>query len=97
MSFDEPILLRRLGTEPFEEITAPYNDERVEITRNGNNVVAFVKSFYVEIKMRWRNDHMNYDVNVPRELCQNSKGHIGNCDNNENNDRSSPDERKLHA
>ena len=91
---DQAVLLRRIGTGAFERITAPYQDERVEITRTGDRVVAFVKNANTRIVMNWYTDYMNYDVHVPRAFCRNSVGHLGNCDGDQTNDISLPDQRE---
>lgn len=91
---DQPILLKTVESGIAQRITAPFEDERVEISQSGNRITAFVKNINVRITMDWYNDFMNYEVCLPKALCQISFGHVGNCDGNGDNDRPLIDPRK---
>lgn len=75
--------------------TTPFTDERVEITRSDNHVTALVKGVNVRIVMDWHNDFMNYEVCLPRYLCEQSIGHVGSCDGDGDNDVPLIEPRKL--
>ena len=80
----EAILLRTMP-RPFQEITGNVHDEHVNITHIGNNLTAIIKNLNFRIEASWHMDrknhrYINYRVFVPRDLCNKSFGHLGNCD-----------------
>ncbi len=93
---DEPVLLRTfpLPVERHETV----DDQYVDIVRSGNLLTANIKNLYIRITARFHRYrqyvYINYNIFVPRLLCESSFGHLGNCGDNTNNDRSEPNDRK---
>ena len=56
---------------------------------------AVIKNLNIRICATWHGKYINYDVFVPDFFCQRSFGHLGDCDGNQGNDESGPDDRKL--
>ena len=71
------------------------NDERVYIFRRGAFLFAVIKNLNIRIIATFYGRYLNFQVIVPRFLCELSFGHLGNCDGNPNNDVSGPNDREL--
>ena len=95
---DEEKLLQTIPT-PVQEITH-VDDERVNITLSGNTLTANIKNLNIRIVASWHVYHVyryiNYQVFVPRYLCEVSFGHLGNCDGNPDNDESGPNDSECY-
>lgn len=62
------------------------NNTNVEITLSttpsGIRCEVFFKQFLMRLVMTWkRNIYMNYEIFVPKTVCENSYGHLGGCRN----------------
>ena len=101
MQNDEPILLRTIP-EPIQPVTN-VNDELVDIVRTGNSMTANIKNLNIRITATLYQFsiylYINYQICVPRFLCELSFGHLGNCDDDLSNDVSGPNdcESLLHS
>ena len=84
------MLLETLPTQ--HEVIGNVDNNRVNIIRSGNRLTAFIKGLNIRITVYWHGRYMNYDLKVPRFLCEISYGHLGNCDGNPNNDVSGPND-----
>ena len=73
------------------------NDERVFIERFGASVFAVIKNLNIRINATWYGRYLNFQVFVPRFLCELSFGHLGNCDGNPFNDVSGPNDCELNS
>ena len=86
-----------LQTIPTVQQMNSVDNDRVQITLNGNSLTAHIAVLNIRITATWhvldgRFMYINYQVFVPRFLCEVSFGHLGNCDGNPNNDISSPND-----
>ncbi len=97
MHNDQPILLRTIPSS-FEAIHNVDN-QHVNIVRSGNSITANIKNLNIRITATFHSFgiylYINYQICVPRFLCQFSFGHLGNCDGNPNNDVSGPNDCKY--
>ena len=100
MQNDEPLLLRTIPA-PVQPVTI-VNDQLVYIELIGNTMMAFVKDLNIRIVARFYNYfgiyiYIDYQICVPRFLCELSFGHLGNCDDDLSNDVSGPNDcESLH-
>ena len=89
MQNDQPLLLRTVPT-PAQQVNN-VDDEHVNIVRTGNSLTANIKDLNIRITATVHSFgagyfYINYQICVPRFLCELSIGHLGNCDDNPNND-----------
>ena len=97
---DEEILLQTIPT-PVQEVTGDVDNEYVDITHSGNMLTAIIKNLHIRIVASWHIDrkiyrYVNYHVFVPHYLCEESFGHLGNCDGNPDNDVPGQDECECY-
>ena len=83
-----------LQTIPSVQQVNTVNNDRVQITLNRNSMTANIKVLNIRITATWHGRYINYNLFVPRFLCEVSFGHLGNCDGNPNNDVSGPNDRE---
>ena len=91
MNNDQALLLQTIPT--VEEVSHVDNDF-VQITKSGNHMTANIKILNIRITAAWHGRYINYQIFVPRFLCQISFGHLGSCDGNPGNDYSGPNDCK---
>ena len=89
---DVAVLLETIPT--VRQLTSVDNDH-VQITLNGCIMTANIKDLCIRIVATRCGIFLNYEIFVPRFLCEESSGHLGNCDGNPNNDISGPNDRKY--
>jgi hypothetical protein len=95
---DQAVLLQTIP-KPAQAV-GDVDDLRVNIKRTGNTLTANIKQLNIRITATWHAYNsifrfINYQVYVPRFLCERSIGHLGNCDDNPDNDVSGPDDCEL--
>ena len=66
-----------------------------KVSRSGSSLNAFMKKSNIELTATWYGKYMNWDIRVPRSLCQSSVGHLGSCDGNPANDIAGPNQCKI--
>lgn len=103
---DEPRLIRTVEPGAGQEVTSTVDDEHVEITKNGNNVVAFMKASFIEVDMTWifwqgrrrSARFINFRICLPSSICQQHsvEGHLGNCNEDNSDDHSRGPQRRLY-
>ena len=77
---NQAVLLQTIpSVQPVDNV----NNDRVQITLNGNSMTANIKVLNIRITATWYQDrqfkHINFHIFVPRFLCNISFGHLGNC------------------
>ena len=91
---DEAVLLQTFPT--VEEIGGIVDNDYLTISRFANAMTADIKVLNIRIVATWNRyniyRYINYQVFVPRFLCQVSFGHLGSCDDNPANDYASPND-----
>ena len=85
-----------LQTIPAVEQVGNIDNDRVQITLNGNDMTANIKVLNIRITASWYSfgqfRYINFQIFVPRFLCEISFGHLGNCDGDLSNDFAGPND-----